>query len=126
MERTNSEVLIGTITYEDTKEFIPPITFGTVVKVISSCCFIIASRLPYDESPLYRFPVRISDVIEKNDSNAKQWLLDTLMHKTISIHVSNIDDKRRNCAKVFYVDPDSGTTWDIASELNQRFLGLSS
>lgn len=122
MERTNSEVLIGTITYKDTKEFIPPITFGTVVKIISSYSLIIASRLPYDQSPLYRFPIRISGVIEKNDSNAKRWLLDTLLHKTISINVSNLDDKRRICANVFYIDPDSGTTVDISSELNQRFF----
>ena len=50
------------INYHDTIEFVPPITGGTVIKVYDGDTITIASRLPYKESPLYRFHVRLNGI----------------------------------------------------------------
>ena len=44
-----------TITYKDTTQFIVPITSGLVVKIYDGDTFTIASKLPYEASPLFRF-----------------------------------------------------------------------
>lgn len=50
------------IQYHDTIEFVPPISGGKVIKVYDGDTITIASRLPYSESPLYRFHVRINGI----------------------------------------------------------------
>lgn len=50
------------IQYEDTQPFVPPITTGQVVKVYDGDTFAIACYLPYNESPLYRFSVRLNGI----------------------------------------------------------------
>ena len=47
---------------QDTTVFIPPITGGWVVKVYDGDTITIANRLPYAESPLYRFQVRLAGI----------------------------------------------------------------
>lgn len=47
---------------QDTVVFIPPITGGWVVKVYDGDTITIANRLPYAESPLYRFQVRLAGI----------------------------------------------------------------
>lgn len=50
------------IQYHDTIEFVPPISGGKVIKVYDGDTITIASRLPYNESPLYRFHVRLNGI----------------------------------------------------------------
>jgi endonuclease YncB( thermonuclease family) len=50
------------IQWEDTVEFTFPITGGRVIKVYDGDTITIASKLPYDSSPLYRFPVRLNGI----------------------------------------------------------------
>ena len=50
------------IKYEDTVEFTFPITEGKVIKVYDADTITIASKLPYDESPLYRLSVRLDGI----------------------------------------------------------------
>jgi hypothetical protein len=40
--------------WKDTVVFVPPITGGIVIKVYDGDTITIASKLPYDESKLYR------------------------------------------------------------------------
>lgn len=51
------------ITYKDTTQFIVPITSGLVVKIYDGDTFTIASKLPYDASPLFRFSVHIRGLL---------------------------------------------------------------
>lgn len=51
-----------TVDLEHTTPFIPPITEGTVIKVYDGDTITIASKLPYPESPLYRFQVRLRGI----------------------------------------------------------------
>jgi len=50
------------ITYVDTVPFIPPIIYGKVIKVYDGDTITIASKLPFEGSPLYRFSVRFAGI----------------------------------------------------------------
>lgn len=50
------------VTYENTVLFVPPITYGKVVKVYDGDTFTIASKLPNMENPIYRFSVRLNGI----------------------------------------------------------------
>lgn len=50
------------ISWNDTVEFIHPIKGGRVIKVYDADTITIASKLPYNESPLYRFQVRLNGI----------------------------------------------------------------
>ena len=46
------------IEYKDTIPFVPPITEGKVIKVYDGDTITIASKMPYPNSPIFRFSVR--------------------------------------------------------------------
>ncbi len=50
------------IKWEDTQEFTFPIKGGRVIKVYDADTITIASKLPYEESPLYRLSVRLNGI----------------------------------------------------------------
>ena len=47
------------ILWSETTPFLPPVHQGQVIKVYDGDTITIAARLPYPESPLYRFQVRL-------------------------------------------------------------------
>ena len=64
------------INYNDTQEFIPPIKYGKVISVYDGDTITIAGKLPYKESPIYRFKIRLSGIdspeIRSNNSEEKE------------------------------------------------------
>lgn len=50
------------VNYKNTIPFVPPITEGKVIKVYDGDTFTIASKLPYELSPIYRFSVRLNGI----------------------------------------------------------------
>ena len=50
------------IKWEDTVEFTFPITGGRVIKVYDADTITIASKLPYDATPIYRLSVRLNGI----------------------------------------------------------------
>ena len=50
------------IKLEDTVEFTFPIKGGRVIKVYDADTITIASKLPYNESPMYRLSVRLNGI----------------------------------------------------------------
>lgn len=50
------------IKWEDTQEFTFPIKGGRVIKVYDADTITIASKLPYEESPLYRLSIRLNGI----------------------------------------------------------------
>jgi micrococcal nuclease len=50
------------IKWEDTIEFTFPITGGRVIKVYDADTITIASKLPYESSPMYRLSVRLNGI----------------------------------------------------------------
>lgn len=53
------QVDLQNATYEDTVAFIVPVKYGKVIKVYDGDTITIASYLPIQDSPLYRFSVRL-------------------------------------------------------------------
>jgi len=64
------------ILWKDTVPFIPPIQGGQVIKVYDGDTLTIAVKMPYENSPLYRFPVRFRGIdtpeIHGKDEDEKQ------------------------------------------------------
>ena len=50
------------VEYKDTKQFIPPIVCGKVIKVYDGDTITIASKIPTTDLPIYRFRVRLSRI----------------------------------------------------------------
>lgn len=50
------------INYKDTIPFIPLIKYGKVIKIYDGDTITIAAKLPFNESPLYRFSVRLAGI----------------------------------------------------------------
>lgn len=84
------------VNYEDTQPFIPPITHGKVIKVYDGDTITIAAMLPYEDSIVYRFSVRINGIdcpeIRTKDKNekscaimAKNLIMEKAMDKTVSL-----------------------------------------
>lgn len=47
---------------ETAKQFVPPIYEGIVVKVYDGDTITIVSRLPYEDSPYYKFSIRLAGI----------------------------------------------------------------
>ena len=59
---TETKVIDTNVSWDNTKPFVPPIDSGIVIKVYDGDTITIASRLPYSNSELYRFPLRLNGI----------------------------------------------------------------
>jgi dUTP pyrophosphatase len=86
----------STIVWKDTIEFVAPIEKGFVIKVYDGDTITIASKLPYETSPLYRFSVRLNGIdcpeMKGKDENekecaqiAKKEMNDLIMNKMVTL-----------------------------------------
>ena len=58
----NDNEYLENVVYENTIVFVPPITFGKVIKVYDGDTFTLISKLPHTEGPIYRFSVRMKGI----------------------------------------------------------------
>lgn len=58
----NNISYLDNILYKETKIFIPQINFAKVIKVYDGDTITVASKLPFKESPIYRFSVRLRSI----------------------------------------------------------------
>ena len=114
------------ITYKDTIPFIPPISEGIVVKCYDGDSITVASRLPYDSSPLYRFSVRVQGIDcpeirtkckdEKQCAKmAKAHLKQLIMNQKVKLDVHGTDKYGRVLADVEVFKDDQSI--NIAEEM---------
>jgi len=91
------------IEWKDTVPFVFPITGGQVIKVYDGDTITIASKLPYDASPLYRLSVRLNGIdtpeIRGKTADEKQAARDArdalaalIMNK--QIRLENVDSEK--------------------------------
>jgi len=103
------------ITYANTLRFVPPITEGIVLKVYDGDTITVASKLPYKESPMYRFSVRLSgiDAPELNSESieernlalrSRQMLSDKILHRYVHLQNTNTEKYGRLLADVYLED----------------------
>ncbi len=105
------------IKWEDTIEFKFPIKGGKVIKVYDGDTITIASKLPYNESPLYRFSVRLNGIdtpelkgkdISDEEKTAALLARDFMSNLIINkyVRLENIQNEKygRILADVYYDD----------------------
>jgi len=94
------------------KKFIPPIKDGKVIKVYDGDTITIISKLPYPDSPLYKFSVRLLGIdcpeIKGKDNSerecaqlAKKELTELLMGKIITLENVTTEKYGRLLADVY-------------------------
>jgi len=103
------------IQWKDCQPFVPPISSGYVIKVYDGDTITIAAKLPYPESILYRFTVRLNgiDAPEIKGKNAdekfsaqlaKHALEDFILHKTVTLKNISTEKYGRILADVYLDD----------------------
>ena len=103
------------INWKDTIEFVAPIEKGIVIKVYDGDTITIASKLPYETSPLYRFSVRLNGIdcpeIKSKDENekecaqiAKKEMNDLIMNKIVTLKNVQTEKYGRILADVYIGD----------------------
>lgn len=103
------------VTWENTIPFIPPISEGLVIKVYDGDTITIASKLPYTDSPTYRFSVRLNgidcpEIKSKNENEklcakiAKNYVEELLLHKNIVLKNVTTEKYGRLLADVYLND----------------------
>jgi micrococcal nuclease len=103
---------MDSITYKDTIPFVPPLSEGKVIKVYDGDTITIASKMPFDQSPYYRFSVRLKGIdcpeIRTKNAEEKQcailtrnFLKDLLMDKIVTLKEVEIEKFGRILADVY-------------------------
>lgn len=103
------------IQWKDCIPFVPPIVSGYVIKVYDGDTITIAAKLPYPESPLYRFPVRLNGIdtpeIKGKDEDekksallAKHALENLILNKTVLLKNTTTEKYGRILADVYLDD----------------------
>ena len=96
-DKDQSDVLDFTslhVTWKDTIPFIPPVEEGICIKVYDGDTITVASKLPFKESPLYRFPVRLNGIDtpeikgkDEDEKTAAKQARDALADKILNANV---------------------------------------
>ena len=115
------------------KAFVPPITQGRVIKCYDGDTITIASYLPYKNSELYKFSVRINGidcpeikskcVTEKECAQiAKKCVEDKILHKMVRLENVSLEKYGRILADVC-IDKISIGPWLVNQHLAVRYDG---
>lgn len=123
----------GNITWDDTVEFTYPITSGYVIKVYDGDTITIASKMPYENSPLFRFNVRLNgidtpEIKSKNENEkilakrARDDLSQLIAHKTVTLQNVKNEKYGRILADV-YLDDLHINQWMIDQQFAVAYDG---
>lgn len=99
----------------DTVVFVPPITDGIVIKVYDGDTITIAQKLPYENSPLFRFAIRLNgidspEIKTKHESEKKyaersrDALHQLIFEKTVTLKNISLEKYGRILADLYYND----------------------
>ena len=112
-----SQLDMEDITWDDTVPFTFPIKGGKVIKVYDGDTLIIASKLPYKNSPIYRLSVRlngidtpemkgkdISDEERIAAKNARDFVSNLVLNKYVKLENISNEKYGRILADVYYKD----------------------
>jgi micrococcal nuclease len=111
--------LPASIKWADTTAFVPPIGGGRVIKVYDGDTITVANYMPYKNSPLYRFSVRINGIdcpeLKSRNSTEKQCAIiarDTLskkiLNKNVELQNVTLEKYGRMLANVIYKGENCG------------------
>jgi len=99
----------------DTVVFVPPITDGIVIKVYDGDTITIAQKLPYENSPLFRFAIRLNgidspEIKTKHESEKKyaersrDALHQLIFEKKVTLRNISLEKYGRILADLYYND----------------------
>ena len=122
------------ITWEDTVPFVPPITYGEVIKVYDGDTITIATTLSHVPlSPLYRFSVRLAgidspEIKGKTEremtmaQEAKKALEALILHRVVTLKNTTIEKYGRILADV-YIDGIHVNKWLLEKNYARAYSG---
>ena len=121
------------IHYEDTIPFVPPITEGKVIKVYDGDTITVAAKLPYPDSPIYRFSVRLNGIdspeIKAKSStekmlavNAREALSGRILNRIVQLKHTSTEKYGRLLADV-YLGETNMNEWMIANKFAVPYDG---
>ena len=101
------------IEYADTIPFVPPVSQCKVIKVYDGDTITIGQKLPFKNSPIYRFSVRINGIdcpeIKTKDADekecaqlAKQFVTKLILNEIVTLKNINTEKYGRILADVYY------------------------
>ncbi len=101
------------IIWKNTKPFVPPLTGGRVIKVYDGDTITIANYMPFPNSPLYRFSVRLRgidcpEIKTKNPTEkecaiiARDLLSEKILNQNIELKNVALEKYGRILADVYY------------------------
>ena len=117
----------------NTVSFVPPVTAGKVIKVYDGDTITVASRLPFPNSPIYKFPVRLlgidcpeiksSTETEKTlAKSARDALSSRISGKMVTLKNVNTEKYGRLLADV-YIDGENMNQWMLANNYAVKYDG---
>jgi len=124
---------MANIIWNDTIEFTYPITSGHVIKVYDGDTITIASKMPYENSPLFRFNVRLNgidtpEIKSKNENEkilakkARDSLSQLIMNKNVTLkNVKN--EKYGRILSDVYLDDLHVNKWMIDKQFAVEYDG---
>lgn len=103
---------LSNVEWNNTIPFVPPIKSGYVIKVYDGDTITIAAKMPYMNSPIYRFSVRLlgidcpeiksKSLVEKELAiNARDVLSSKIMRKSVVLHNVTLEKYGRLLADVY-------------------------
>ena len=121
------------INWKDTIEFTYPISGGYVIKVYDGDTITIASKMPYENSPLFRFSVRLNgidtpEIKSKNENEktlakkARDSLSQLIMNKNVTLKNIKNEKYGRILADV-YLDELHLNKWMIDQSFAVAYAG---
>lgn len=121
------------ITWADTQPFVAPIKKGVVIKVYDGDTITIASKLPYRNSPMYRFSVRLFGIdtaeMKAKDKDelemaklARDKLSEKILNKTVILKDIRREKYGRLLANV-YCDKICLNEWMLEKKLAVSYDG---
>ena len=120
-------------TWKNTKPFVPPLTGGIVIKVYDGDTITIASKLPFKESPMYRWSVRLNGIdtpemkskdpeLKKIAIRAQEALSNLIMGKTIQLEKVATEKFGRVLADVIF-EGNNLNDWLLEQKLAYEYQG---
>jgi len=115
------------VDWSDTTPFVPPVKSGYVIKVYDGDTITIAAKMPFINSPIYRFSVRLSGIdcpeikgsslTEKELAiNARDALANKVMGKLVTLQNVSLEKYGRLLADV-YCDGMNMNHWMLDNKL---------
>ena len=115
------------------KPFVPPISQGRVIKCYDGDTITIAAYLPYKNSPLYKFSVRLNGIdcpeMKTHNENekavakiAKEKLSEKILNKIVTLENVSTEKYGRLLADVIYEGQSMGV-WLLEQHLAVNYNG---